>query len=160
MNQQENIVLKPIGIVRSPIKEVADDCWGGVLSTIELDPQLFGPECTLGLDQYSHVEVVFVLDKISQDEIEKGARHPRGRPDWPKMGIFAQRSKHRPNRIGVTVCKLESVDGLHIRVRELDAVDGTPVLDVKPYLKGFAPRGEVLEPAWAVELMAGYFRKI
>jgi len=160
MNQQENIVLKPIGIVRSPIKEVADDCWGGVLATIELDPQVFSPECTLGLDQYSHVEVLFVLDKISQDEIEKGARHPRGRPDWPKMGIFAQRSKHRPNRIGVTVCKLESVDGLHIRVRELDAVDGTPVLDVKPYLKGFAPRGEVLEPAWAAELMAGYFRKI
>ena len=160
MNQQENIVLKPLGIVRSPIKEVADDCWGGVLSTIELDPELFGPECTLGLDQYSHVEVVFVLDKISQDEIEKGARHPRGRTDWPRMGIFAQRSKGRPNRIGVTVCKLESVDGLHIRVRELDAVDGTPVLDVKPYLKGFAPRGEVLEPAWAAELMAGYFRKI
>jgi len=160
MNQQENIVLQPIGIVRSPIKEVADDCWGGVLSTIELDPQLFGPECTLGLDQYSHVEVVFVLDKISQDEIEKGARHPRGRPDWPKMGIFAQRPKGRPNRIGIPVCKLESVDGLHIRVRELDAVDGTPVLDVKPYLKGFAPRGEVLEPAWAAELMAGYFRKI
>ena len=160
MKQQENIVLKPIGNVRSPIKEVADDCWGGVVATIELDPELFGPECTLGLDQYSHVEVVFVLDKISQDEIEKGARHPRGRTDWPKMGIFAQRSKHRPNRIGVTVCKLESVDGLHIRVRELDAVDGTPVLDVKPYLKGFAPRGEVLEPAWAAELMAGYFRKI
>ena len=160
MNQQENIVLKPIGIVRSPIKEVADDCWGGVLATIELDPQVFSPECTLGLDQYSHVEVLFVLDKISQDEIEKGARHPRGRPDWPKMGIFAQRSKDRPNRIGITVCKLESVDGLLIRVRELDAVDGTPVLDVKPYLKGFAPRGEVLEPAWAAELMAGYFRKI
>ena len=160
MSQQENIVLKPIGVVRSPVKEVADDCWGGVLATIELDPKLFRPECTLGLDQYSHVEVLFVLDKISQDEIEKGARHPRGRPDWPKMGIFAQRSKHRPNRIGVTVCKLESVDGLHIRVRELDAVDGTPVLDVKPYLKGFAPRGEVLEPAWAAELMAGYFRKI
>jgi tRNA-Thr(GGU) m(6)t(6)A37 methyltransferase TsaA len=160
MNQQENFVLKPIGIVRSPIKEVADDCWGGVLATIELDPRLFGRECTLGLDQYSHVEVVFVLDKISQDEIEKGARHPRGRTDWPKTGIFAQRSKGRPNRIGVTVCKVESVDGLHIRVRELDAVDGTPVLDVKPYLKGFAPRGEVLEPAWAAELMAGYFRKI
>ena len=160
MKQQENIVLKPIGNVRSPIKEVADDCWGGVLATIELDPRLFGRECTLGLDQYSHVEVVFVLDKISQDEIEIGARHPRGRTDWPKMGIFAQRSKGRPNRIGITVCKLESVDGLHIRVRELDAVDGTPVLDVKPYLKGFAPRGEVLEPAWAAELMAGYFRKI
>jgi len=160
MSQQENIVLKPIGVVRSPVKEVADDCWGGVLATIELDPKLFRPECTLGLEQYSHVEVVFLLDRIPQDKIEKGARHPRGRTDWPKMGIFAQRSKDRPNRIGITVCKLESVDGLLIRVRELDAVDGTPVLDVKPYLKGFAPRGEVLEPAWAAELMAGYFRKI
>jgi tRNA-Thr(GGU) m(6)t(6)A37 methyltransferase TsaA len=160
MSQQENIVLKPIGVVRSPVKEVADDCWGGVLATIELDPKLFRPECTLGLEQYSHVEVVFLLDRIPQDKIEKGARHPRGRTDWPKMGIFAQRSKDRPNRIGITVCKLESVDGLLIRVRELDAVDGTPVLDVKPYLKGFAPRGEVREPAWAGELMAGYFRKI
>jgi tRNA (adenine37-N6)-methyltransferase len=160
MKQPETIVLDPIGIVRSPIKQVADDCWGGVLATIELDAQLFGPECTLGLNQYSHVEVVFLLNKIPADKIEKGARHPRGRTDWPKMGIFAQRSKDRPNRIGITVCKLESVDGLQIRVRELDAVDGTPVLDVKPYLKGFAPRGEVREPAWAAELMAGYFRKI
>jgi len=160
MNPRENIVLTPIGIVRSPIRQIADDCWGGVLATIELDPQLFGPESTLGLDQYSHVEVVFLLDKIPPEKIERGARRPRGRADWPKMGIFAQRSKDRPNRIGVTVCKLESVDGLRIRVRELDAVDGTSVLDVKPYLKGFAPRGEVWEPAWAAELMAGYFRKI
>jgi tRNA-Thr(GGU) m(6)t(6)A37 methyltransferase TsaA len=160
MNDSEDIVLKAIGTVRSPVKEVADDCWGDVLATIELDAKLFGPECSLGLEQYSHVEVVFLLNKIPADQIERGARHPRGRTDWPKMGILAQRSKARPNRIGITVCKLESVDGLEIRVRELDAVDGTPVLDVKPYLKGFAPRGEVREPAWAAELMAGYFRKI
>jgi len=160
MNEPGDIVLKPVGIVRSPIKEVADDCWGGVLATIELDPQRFFPECTLGLDHYSHVEIVFLLDRIPAEQIENGARHPRGRADWPKMGIFAQRSKQRPNRIGVTVCRLEAVDGLQIRVRELDAVDGTPVLDVKPYLKGFAPRGEVREPAWAGELMARYFRKL
>ena len=73
------------------------------------------------------------------------------------MGIFAQRSKDRPKRIGITICKLLFVQGLEIRVSELDAVDDTPVLDVKPYLKGFAPRGEVREPAWANELMAGYF---
>jgi len=65
----------------------------------------------------------------------------------------------RPNRIGVTICKLLSVDGLEIRISELDAVDETPVLDVKPYLQGFAPRGEIREPAWANELTAGYFRK-
>ena len=72
------------------------------------------------------------------------------------MGIFAQRSKDRPNRIGITIGKLLFVRGLEIRVSELDAVDDTPVLDVKPYLKGFARRGEVREPAWANELMAGY----
>jgi tRNA-Thr(GGU) m(6)t(6)A37 methyltransferase TsaA len=160
MSSQTEIVLRPIGVIRSPIKEVADDCWGGVIATIELDAARFAPECTLGLDQYSHVEVVFLLDRIPPEKIETGARHPRGRADWPKMGIFAQRSKDRPNRIGITVCKIESVAGLQIRVHELDAVDGTPVLDVKPYLKGFAPRGEVREPPWAAELMASYFRKI
>lgn len=159
MNPSEKVTLHPIGVVRSPIKELADDCWGGVVATIELDPQRFRPECTLGLDQYSHAEIVFFLSEIPADKVETGARHPRGRADWPKMGIFAQRSKDRPNRIGVTVCKIESVNGLQIRVRELDALDGTPVLDVKPYLSGFAPRGEVREPAWATELMAGYFRK-
>jgi tRNA-Thr(GGU) m(6)t(6)A37 methyltransferase TsaA len=154
-----DIVLRPIGVVRSPIQRVADDCWGGVVATVELDENLFGPDSTLGLDQYSHAEIVFLLDQIPPEKVEKGARKPRGRSDWPKMGIFAQRSKNRPNRIGTTVCKIESVNGLKIRVSELDAVDGTPVLDVKPYLKGFAPRGEVHEPSWAGELMAGYFRK-
>ena len=160
MSKRTEIVLQPIGVVRSPVKEVADDCWGGVVSTIELDAKLFDPECTLGLNEYSHAEILFLLDKISPEKVETGARHPRGRADWPKMGIFAQRSKDRPNRIGVTVCEIESVTGLQIRVRELDAVDGTPVLDVKPYMKGFAPRGAVREPAWAAELMQGYFRKV
>lgn len=157
MNQSPDLVLKPIGVVRCPIKEVTDDCWGGVAATIALDSQLFGPESTQGRDQFSHVEVIFLLHKIPAESVEKGARHPRGRTDWPKMGIFAQRSKDRPNRIGITICKLLFVRGLEIRVSELDAVDDTPVPDVKPYLKGFAPRGEVREPAWANELMAGYF---
>ena len=159
MERPENFVLKPIGRVHSSVKERADDCSGGVVSAVELDENLFGPESTLALDQYSHPEVVFLLNKIPADQVEKGARHPRGRADWPKMGIFAQGSKDRPNRIGITVCEIESVNGLKIRVSELDGVDGTPVLDVKPYCKGFAPRGEVPEPSWAGELMAGYFRK-
>ena len=73
------------------------------------------------------------------------------------MGIFAQRAKDRPNRIGTTVCSLVSVDGLTLHVRGLDAIDRTPVLDVKPYLAGFGPRGAVREPAWATEIMAGYW---
>jgi tRNA (Thr-GGU) A37 N-methylase len=112
MNQSPDIVLKPIGVVRSPIKEVADDCWGGVAAAVALDPLLFGPESTQVLDQFSHVEVIFLLNKIPTESVEKGARHPRGRTDWPKMGIFAQRSKHRPNPIGITVRKLLFVKGL------------------------------------------------
>ncbi|MCB1741566.1 MAG: SAM-dependent methyltransferase, partial [Gammaproteobacteria bacterium] len=78
---------------------------------------------------------------------------------WPKVGIFAQRGKARPNRIGVSVCRLRGVEGGRISVQGLDAIDGTPVLDVKPYMTGFAPRGEVLEPEWAVEIMREYWQR-
>src|SRR5580692_1508127 len=84
--------------------------------------------------------------------------HPRDRADFPLVGIFAQRAKDRPNRIGVTTCKIERVDGLHIFVRELDAIDGTPVLDIKPYIAEFAPREPVRQPAWSTEVMSNYFR--
>ena len=77
--------------------------------------------------------------------------------DWPLVGIFAQRAKNRPNRLGVTVCKLAAVDDLNVRVSGLDAIDGTPVLDIKPWMTGFAPRGDVREPEWAEELMSGYW---
>ena len=72
-------------------------------------------------------------------------------------GVFAQRAKGRPNRIGVTVCEILEVGGLTVKVRGLDAIDGTPVLDLKPLMAGFLPRGGVREPRWARELMAGYW---
>jgi tRNA (adenine37-N6)-methyltransferase len=71
--------------------------------------------------------------------------------------VFAQRAKGRPNRIGVSVCELLSVGQLTVAVRGLDAIDGTPVLDLKPYMQEFAPRGEVRQPQWSRELMAGYW---
>lgn len=77
--------------------------------------------------------------------------------DWPKVGIFAQRGKNRPNRIGVCVCRLVHIEGLALTVQGLDAIDGTPVLDIKPVLSGFLPRGEVREPAWAREIMKDYW---
>ncbi|HWD26948.1 MAG TPA: SAM-dependent methyltransferase [Rhizomicrobium sp.] len=109
------------------------------------------------LDAFSHIEVVFHFNRVPDDEINTGARHPRGRDDWPLVGIFAQRGKGRPNRIGVTVCRLLAADGLRLKVRGLDAIDGTPVLDIKPVMRGFLPRGDVREPDWAAELMAGYW---
>lgn len=155
---QAAYTVRPIGVVHSPIQEPGDDCWGGVVATIELDPDQFTPDATAGLSEYSHAEIVFLLDRISPESIVTGARHPRGRLEWPSVGVFAQRTKNRPNRIGITVCRIAGVDGMKIRVHELDAIDGTPVLDVKPYMSGFAPKEQVREPAWARELMAGYFR--
>ncbi|MBZ5609386.1 MAG: SAM-dependent methyltransferase [Acidobacteriia bacterium] len=152
------LAVTPIGIVHSPIREPVDDVWGGVNSRIELDASRFSPESLAGLDEFSHVEVVFVFDRVEESEIHFGARHPRGRTDWPKAGIFAQRGKNRPNRIGVTVCRLVSVEGLAITVEGLDAIDGTPVLDIKPYLREFAPRGMVRQPEWATELMSDYWK--
>ena len=149
--------MTPIGTVRSPIREAIDDVWGGVACRIELDASRFTPESLAGLEQFSHVEIVFVFDRVTDSEIHRGSRHPRGRTDWPKVGIFAQRAKNRPNRIGVTVCRLVSVEGLALVVEGFDAIDGTPVLDIKPYMREFEPRGPVRQPAWATELMSKYW---
>jgi tRNA-Thr(GGU) m(6)t(6)A37 methyltransferase TsaA len=149
--------MRPIGVVRSAVKQPSDDCWAGLISTIELDPDQFTVESTAGLEHFSHVEVVFLFDRVSPEAVQTGSRHPRERSDWPKVGIFAQRAKDRPNRIGTTVCKIGRVDGLRISVRELDAIDGTPVLDIKPYMEEFGPREGVTQPSWSKELMAEYF---
>lgn len=149
--------MQPIGFVRGGRAEAIDDRWGPVEATIELEGAILGSDATAGLAEFSHVEVVFVFDRVADDEITWGARRPRGRIDWPAVGILAQRAKSRPNRIGVTLCELVSVDGLRVRVRGLDAIDGTPVIDVKPYMSAFGPRGAVREPTWVEELMHDYW---
>lgn len=110
-----------------------------------------------GLQDFSHIQVVFYFHLVSPEEIQSGARHPRSRTDWPKVGIFAQRTRLRPNRLGVSTCRLLRVDGLSLTVLDLDAVDETPVIDLKPYVLEFGPKGDVRQPAWASELMSTYF---
>jgi tRNA (Thr-GGU) A37 N-methylase len=150
-------IVRPIGYVRSERDVVADDGWDAIPTRIELDPQVVEPESTLGLDAFSHIEVVFLFDRVSEADVCRGARHPRGREDWPLMGILAHRAKDRPNRLGLTVCRLVAVDGLKIAVSGLDAIEGTPVLDIKPWIAGFGPRGATREPDWARELMSEYW---
>ena len=152
-----SFILEPVGHVRGGRIEAIDDDWGPSQARIELDGARFGPEALFGLADFSHAEIIFVFDQITDDQITTGARRPRGREDWPLVGIFAQRGRNRPNRLGVSVCKVIAVDGLTLKVEGLDAIDGTPVLDIKPVLKGFIPRGEVREPAWAAEIMEGYW---
>ena len=151
--------VTPIGVVRATRDAAIDDDWDAVASTIELDPAQVDPDATRGLDTFSHVEVVYLFHLVEDASVCRGARHPRGNAAWPRVGILAQRAKDRPNRIGVTTCRLTAVDGLTVHVHGLDAVDGTPVLDVKPWMTGFAPRGDVVEPGWATELMVGYWEQ-
>jgi tRNA-Thr(GGU) m(6)t(6)A37 methyltransferase TsaA len=151
------IEIEPIGVVRGGRAETVDDDWGGVEAVIELDASRFAPDVLAGLDAFSHVEVVFHFDQVDEAKVNLGARRPRGNPSWPEVGIFAQRAKARPNRLGLTTCELVAVDGLRVHVRGLDAVDGTPVLDLKPYMAEFAPRSPTHQPVWATELMRGYW---
>lgn len=151
------IAIEPVARVVGGRAEPVDDDWDAVEARILLDAR-FGDDALAGLEAFSHVEIVFHFDRQDEARIVSGARHPRGREDWPLVGIFAQRGKARPNRIGVSVCRLLGIDGRALIVRGLDAIDGTPVLDIKPVMTGFLPRGRVREPEWATALMAGYWR--
>lgn len=153
----DTITLTSIGTVRNSRKEPVDDGWDAIESIIALDTSRFGPDALAGLDGFSHVEVLFAFHLVAEGTVNTGARRPRGRADWPMVGIFAQRGKDRPNRLGLCVCPLLKVAGTTLTVRGLDAIDGTPVLDIKPWMKGFAPRGEVREPDWAAEIMKDYW---
>jgi len=149
--------MVPIGFVVGGRDEPVDDEWDSVRARIELDVSVIEPAATRGLESFSHVEITFVFHRVDPASVCVGARHPRGRADWPRVGILAQRAKDRPNRIGSTVCRIIDVGEGWIDVAGLDAIDGSPVLDVKPYLSGFGPRGEIIEPKWATELMARYW---
>jgi tRNA (adenine37-N6)-methyltransferase len=153
----KEFTVKPIGFVRSARNEPIDDGWDGIETRIELDAKELEPDAVLGLSEFSHIEVVFLFDRADPAKACRSARRSRGREDWPLTGILAQRSKDRPNRLGVTACRLLKVEKNILHVRGLDAIDGTPVLDIKPVMRGFLPRGEIREPKWAGELMAGYW---
>lgn len=150
--------VQPVGHVRSPRTEPLDDDWGDVVSTISLDGGRFTADALRGLDAFSHLEVVYVFHLVDEQAAQlRSARRPRENPNWPEVGIFAQRAKARPNRLAVSTCEILGVERLEITVKGLDAIDGTPVLDLKPYMSEFAPRTAVRQPAWSHELMAGYW---
>lgn len=154
----KKISLDPIGHVKSSRKKPEDDHWDSVQTSIELNATRFNSFSLEGLSAFSHVEIVFYMDQVSPEKIVVDARHPRGNLDWPKVGIFAQRGKNRPNQIGTTICQITKIEGTTLHVIGLDAIDGTPVLDIKPWLTEFGPRSEVRQPAWTSELMKEYWK--
>jgi tRNA-Thr(GGU) m(6)t(6)A37 methyltransferase TsaA len=156
MKSAMKIECEPIGYVEARRPHAEDDFWGGEEARIALVPA-YAAEALQGLAEFSHLEVLFYFHQVDPARIVAGARHPRNNTQWPAVGIFAQRGKNRPNRLGSTICPLVRVDGRALVVRELDAIDGTPVLDIKPVMREFLPRADVRQPDWSRELMREYW---
>jgi tRNA (adenine37-N6)-methyltransferase len=145
-----DISVRPIGVVRNAVKEPqpAGFDWSAVKSRILVRPEL--ADSLLGLDSYSHVKVLFWPHLVPVDVIgSKHRLHPRDDPENPLQGILATRSQIRFNPILVTAVPLLSVKEDTIRVRGLDAVDGTPVLDIKPYFPHFDSIPDARIAEWA-----------
>ncbi len=145
--------LRPIGIVRNGYLEKPDRPWEEIESAIEVDPSL--QEALDGIEGFSHVIVLFWLDRVEDDERGRVLKqHPQRQEHLPQVGIFAIRTMSRPNPIGLTSVRLLERKGSTLRVMGLDALDGTPVVDLKPYL----PRGDcwpdATVPWWIQQLWA------
>ncbi|PEY37094.1 tRNA (N6-threonylcarbamoyladenosine(37)-N6)-methyltransferase TrmO [Bacillus cereus] len=149
--------LQPIAFVHNERKMIMDDEWGDVQSLITLT-DAYAEESIQGIESFSHIEVIFYFHKVTDEQIQYSARHPRNNKEYPKVGIFAQRGKNRPNRLGATIAKVVRRDGKSIVVEGLDAIDGTPILDIKPVMREFVPNDGITQPEWATDLMKEYWK--
>jgi tRNA (adenine37-N6)-methyltransferase len=148
--------VEAIGFVAASRRQAEDDYWGGEQARITLTAA-FGEDALQGIEAFSHAEILFLFHQVDAAKIVTGARHPRNNPDWPAVGIFAQRGKNRPNRIGSTICRILRREGDTLHVAELDAIDGSPVLDIKPVMAEFLPRDIIVQPEWSHALMRDYW---
>jgi len=151
-----NITLQPIATISNKRDTLTYDFWGDTISEITLLPHI-PEEAFKGIEEFSHLEIIYYFDKVDPNKIVYSG-HPRGNKDWPEMGIFCQRKKDRPNQLGLCTVELIEHTGRTIKVKYLDAIDGTPVLDIKPVFKEFSVKGEIRQPAWTVELMEDYWK--
>lgn len=144
----EKIELKPIGFVKTKAlgKEVRDK---SNVSEIILHSSL--AEALEGIADFSHLFVIFWMHEISNKERRAVKVHPRGRLDMPMLGVFATRTPHRQNPIGLTLVELIGVQGNIVTVRGLDAFNGTPVLDIKPF-DPWDLNDDLIVPKWWVNL--------
>jgi tRNA-Thr(GGU) m(6)t(6)A37 methyltransferase TsaA len=147
--------LQPIAIVKTGVVEPTDENWAGVISELHVDPGY--TEGLRGIEDFSHALIVFWMHRAAFDAATDLVRRPRGRDDMPETGIFVQRAKHRPNPIGITAVRILGCEGAVLSVRGLDAIDGTPVLDIKPYVPAFDRVDDARTPAWIDEIMKDYF---
>ncbi len=152
----DEIIVRPVAFIHNTRNVPTDDHWAEIFSTITLASHV-PTEAFERISDFSHLEIIYHFNKLKQDDIVFAGR-PRGNPDYPLVGIFGQRKKDRPNAIGLCTVQLLAHEGRTITVKYLDAIDGTPVLDIKPVLKDFEPSGEIQEPAWCSDLMRQYWK--
>lgn len=150
------IKLNPIGIAYNDRNEIEDDYWGKIITRIVLDRSL--PEESLSeIESFSHLEIIYYFHKVEKNKIVTGARHPRNDKALPKVGIFAQRGKNRPNQLGLTTVQLIKREGRGLIVAGLDCINETPILDIKPVMKEFLPKEPILQPEWTKDIMKNYW---
>jgi len=150
-----NILLDPVAIVKNVRTAATDDFWGEVISEIVLLGHI-STEAFENIEQFSHLEIIYYFDKVDKNKIVYSG-WPRGNPDYPVMGIFSQRKKDRPNQLGLCTVELIGHAGRSIKVKYLDAIDGTPVLDIKPVFKEFELKTEIKQAPWVNDLMKYYW---
>jgi len=150
------IRVKPVATVKNSRKNPTDDFWGEIISEIELCDHI-PDEAFEGISAFSHLEIIYFFDKVKKSEIVFSGR-PRGNPGYPVTGIFAQRKKDRPNTLGLCTVELLEHKGRTIKVKYLDAIHGTPVLDIKPVFKEYKVEGNIRQPVWVSELMKNYWK--
>ncbi len=147
--------VRPVARVKCERKTPEDDFWGEKISVITFADNV-PAEALAGIESFSHLEIIFIFDQVKTEDIVWYS-HPRGNKSYPLTGIFAQRKKDRPNRLGLTTVELVRTEGRRIFVKNLDATEGTPVLDIKPVFREFEPAGDIRQPLWVSELMKNYF---
>ncbi len=144
----------PIGVVSNQVNAPVDENWGSVISRLVIDTVY--AEGIKGLGEFSHAIVVTFLDKARFTRANHLVRRPRGLATMPEVGIFAQRAKDRPNPIGITAVKIVKVGNGFLEVKGLDAINGTPVLDIKPYYPHYDLMKDAKVPEWVERLMRNY----
>ncbi len=152
----ETLQVQAIATVVGGHMEPADDYQGGVESVIRLDAS-YPLETLQGIEEFSHLLVVWHFHRASPDDVALHARSPRGNPRWPATGTFVHRNHRRPNQLAVSFPRLLRVEGRDLHVTDLDAVDGTPVIDLAPYFEHMGPRGPVHQPSWPAEMLTDYW---
>ncbi|MGB0886295.1 MAG: tRNA (N6-threonylcarbamoyladenosine(37)-N6)-methyltransferase TrmO [Chitinophagales bacterium] len=151
------IELEAIAFVKNSRKELIDDNWSSIESEIELTENIF-TEAFEGIENFSHLEIIFFMNKVKDEKAIAQYRHPRNNESLPKLGTYAQRNKNRPNKLGLTTVELLERNARILKVKNLDAIDGTPILDIKPVMKQFEPKGEIKQPEWTNEILKNYWK--